>query len=84
LNHIPQTIELEIGQTVETSGFSNQFPAGLPIGEIIRLKPGDGIETQTVYLRAYADLFTAAEAFVVQFEPDSLIQDLREKQQELF
>jgi len=84
LNHIPQTIELETGQTVETSGFSNQFPAGLPIGEIIRLEPGDGIETQTVYLRAYADLFTAAEAFVVQFEPDSLIKDLRTKQQELF
>jgi rod shape-determining protein MreC len=84
LNHIPQTIELEIGQTVETSGFSNQYPPGLPIGEIIRLEPGDGIETQTVYLKAYADLFTAAEAFVVQFEPDSLIQNLETRQQELF
>lgn len=84
LNHIPQTIELEIGQTVETSGFSNQYPPGLQIGEIVRLEPGDGIETQTVYLRAYADLFTAAEAFVVQFEPDTLIQDLETQQQELF
>jgi len=84
LNHIPQTIDLEIGQNVETSGYSNQFPPGLPIGEIIRLKPGDGIETQTVHLRAYANLFTVAEAFIVQFEPDSLIQNLETEQQELF
>ena len=84
LNHIPQTIDLEIGQNVETSGYSNQFPPGLPIGEIIRIKPGDGIETQTVHLRAYTNLFTAAEAFIVQFEPDSLIQDLETEQQELF
>lgn len=84
LNHIPQTIELEPGQIVQTSGFSNQFPAGLPIGEITRLEPGDGIETQTVYLQAFADLYTAAEAFIVDFEPDTLIQQLEEDQQELF
>lgn len=84
LNHIPQTIELEAGQTVETSGFSNQFPPGIPIGEITELEPGDGIETQTVHLRAFANLNTLAEAFIVQFEPDTLISDLEEQQQELF
>lgn len=84
LNHIPQTIELEAGQVVETSGYSNQFPPGLPIGEITRLEPGDGIENQTVYLRAFADLYTAAEAFIVKFEPDSVIQELELQQQELF
>lgn len=84
LNHIPQTIQLMEGQTVETSGFSNQFPPGLPIGEIIGMEAGDGIETQTVHVRAFADLFTAAEAFIVAFEPDTLIQDLEDEQQELF
>ena len=84
LKHIPQTIELEAGQVVETSGFSNQFPPGIPIGEITRLEPGDGIETQTVHLEAFANLYTAAEAFIVQFEPDTLISDLEEQQRELF
>jgi len=84
LNHIPQTIEVEEGQIVLTSGFSNQFPAGLPIGEVIGIEPGDGIETQTIYLRAFADLFTAAEAFIVEFEPDPVIQELEELQKELF
>lgn len=84
LNHIPQTISVKEGQIVETSGFSNQFPPGLPIGEVTATEPGDGIETQTVHLRAFADLNTAAEAFVVIFEPDSVIQELEEEQQELF
>lgn len=84
LNHIPQTINLEVGQTVETSGYSNQFPPGIPIGEITGIQPGDGIETQTIQLRAFADLFTAAEAFIVTFEPDTLIQQLEHEQQELF
>lgn len=84
LNHIPQTISVQEGQIVETSGFSNQFPAGLPIGEIIGMEPGDGIETQSIHIRAFANLFTAAEAFVVTFEPDSVIQELEAEQQELF
>lgn len=84
LNHIPQTIQVQEGQIVETSGFSNQYPSGLPIGEIIGMEAGDGIETQTIHIRAFADLFTAAEAFIVDFEPDSVIQELEEVQQELF
>lgn len=84
LNFIPQTIDINEGQIVETSGFSNQYPAGLPIGKITRIEAGEGIETQTVYVQAYANLFTAAEAFVVEFEPDSAIQDLELQQQELF
>lgn len=84
LNHIPQTIPVSEGEVVETSGFSNQFPGGIPIGEVIAIEPGDGIETQTIRLRAFADLYTAAEAFIVAFEPDSLIQELEIEQQELF
>ncbi len=84
LEFIPETIEVEIGQHVETSGFGNQFPAGIPIGEITRIEYGQGVDTQTIYLDAYADLFTAAEAFIMKFEPDTTIQNLNEEQQELF
>jgi len=84
LNHIPQTIVIEEGQLVETSGYSNQYPQGIPIGEVTRVEPGDGVETQVVYLRAYADLFTLSEAFILKFEPDSAIQELQDDQEELF
>lgn len=84
LNHIPQTIAVQEGDIVETSGFSNQFPRGIPIGAVTATEPGEGIETQTIRLQAFADLSTVAEAFVVAFEPDSLIQELEIEQQELF
>ncbi len=84
LNHIPQTIPIEVGQLVETSGYSNQYPQGIPIGEVIRVEPGNGVETQIVYLRAFADLFTLSEAFILKFEPDSTIQELQIEQGELF
>ncbi len=84
LNHVPQTILVEEGQLVETSGFSNQYPQGIPIGEVTRVEPGDGVETQTIYLNAFADLFTLSEAFIVKFQPDTTIQNLQEQQEELF
>lgn len=84
LQYVPQTIPVDVGQIVETSGASNQFPAGIPIGEITAVEPGRGVETQTIYLRAFADLFTLSEAFVVAFEPDTTINQLINQQEELF
>jgi rod shape-determining protein MreC len=84
LQFIPQTIPVETGQIVQTSIFSNQFPGGIPIGEITEVEPGDGVETQNITLRAYADLFTVSEGFVVVYEPDSTIQELQNEQRELF
>lgn len=84
LRFIPETVDVEEGQIVYTSGYSNQYPPGIPIGEVTQVETGGGIETQTVYLRASADLSTVAEAFVVEFEPDTTIQNLNEEQEELF
>lgn len=84
LQFVPQTIRVEEGQLVETSGYSNQYPPGIPIGRISKVEPGKGVDTQTIYLLAQADLSTVAEAFIMNFEPDSTINQLNEEQQELF
>jgi rod shape-determining protein MreC len=84
LQFIPETVDVQPGQTVYTSGYSNQFPSGIPIGEVIQAESGTGIETQTIYLNAFADLSTVAEAFIIEFEPDTTIQNLNEAQEDLF
>jgi rod shape-determining protein MreC len=84
MQFVPQTIPVEVGQIVETSGYSNQYPQGIQIGEIINIEPGEGIETQTIYLKAFADLFTLSEGFIMAFRPDTTIQELQLEQQELF
>lgn len=82
--HVPETIEVNPGEIVSTSSYSNQYPPGIPIGEVTRIEKGQGIETQTIYLRAYSNLFTLAEAFVMDFKPDTTVINLNERQQELF
>lgn len=84
LQFVPETIPVEIGQSVVTSGYSNRFPPGIPIGEVKRIDKSTGVETQTIYLEAYANLSALAEAFVVNFQPDSTISALNDQQQELF
>lgn len=84
LRFIPETIPVEPGQKVYTSGYSNQYPPGIPIGQVTEAETGTGIETQTIYLEAFADLSTLAEAFVVKFEPDTTIHNLNEEQEDLF
>ncbi len=84
MNFVPETIFVEPGQSVQTSGYSNQYPAGIPIGVITRVEPGRGVDTQTIYLNAYTDLNAIAEAFVIEFYPDTTVTDLIDEQTSLF
>lgn len=84
LEFVPETIDIYPGQHVLTSGFTNHFPAGIPIGEVTRVEPDPGVDTQTIYLNAFTDLSTASEAFVVVFRPDTTINNLINDQLNLF
>lgn len=83
LNYVPQTTNVDTGEVVVTSGYSNQFPPDIPIGKVIRTEPQEGKETQRVYIEPFVKLFEIAEGFVVKFEPDTTIQNLNEDYQNL-
>lgn len=84
MEFVPATIDVEPGQIVETSGFSNQFPDNIPIGEVTRLESGPNIEMNQIFIRPFVTLHTVAEGFVVQFQPDTTIQKLFLEQEGLF
>lgn len=83
LNYVPQTVRVDTGEVVVTSGYSNQFPPDIPIGKVIRSEPQQGKETQRVYIEPFVNLFEIAEGFVVKFEPDTTIQKLQEDYENL-
>lgn len=83
LNYIPKTVEVDTGEVVVTSGYSNQYPPDIPIGKVIRTEPQEGQETQKVYLRPFADLYELAEGFIVKFEPDTSIQNINQQYENL-
>tara|TARA_R110000868_G_scaffold410693_4_gene699786 strand:- start:11431 stop:12273 length:843 start_codon:yes stop_codon:yes gene_type:complete len=84
MNFVPKTIPVDSGFVIETSGFGNEFPAGIPIGSVIRTVEESGKDTQRIYLKPYASLFDIAQGFVITFKGDSTIQNLKEDYNELF
>ena len=84
MQYVPQTVDVEPGQVVESSGHSNYYPSGIPIGEVVSVEAGLGVDTQTIYLNAFTDLSTLSEAFIMDFRPDTSITDLIEEHNELF
>lgn len=84
MEFVPKTIEVDTGYVVETSGSSNQFPGGIPIGKVIRTEPEPGRETQRIFLEPYASLSDIAKGFVIKFHPDSNITKLQQEYNQLF
>lgn len=76
LSTIPRTIQVDPGMIVETSGFSNDFPANLPIGTVLRAEPDPGKDTQTIYLKPFVNLFETTEGFIIRFRPDTSVVEL--------
>lgn len=84
LDYVPQTIPVDSGEVVTTSGYSNQFPPDLPIGTVVRSVPQEGKETQKIYVKPFVNLFEIAEGFIVKFEPDTAVKKLNQEYEELF
>jgi len=83
LNYIPQTVQVDTGEVVVTSGYSNQFPPNIPIGKVVRTEPQEGKETQKVFVDPFVNLFEVAEGFIVKFKPDTTIQNLNQEYDKL-
>lgn len=83
LDYIPQTVSVDTGEVVVTSGYSNQFPPDIPIGKVIRTEPQKGKDTQNIFLEPLVDLHQMDAGFVVKFTPDTSIQNLQQQYKEV-
>lgn len=84
MKYVPQTIPVDSGRVIETSGYSNQFPPGIPIGRVTGTEPETGKETQRIYLKPFVSLHEIAEGFVIKYQPDSSLKRLMEKYNQEF
>lgn len=84
MDFVPKTIPVDTGYVVETSGSSNQFPGGIPIGRVIRTEPEPGRETQRIYLEPFVMLADVAQGFIIEFKPDTSISNLNRDFNQLF
>lgn len=84
LKYIPQTVPVDSGEVVVTSGYSNKFPPQIPIGKVIYTKPEKGKETKNVYIDPFINLFRIAEGFIVTSQPDTAIKKLNKRYNKMF
>lgn len=65
VREIPKTVIIHPGEKVITSGYSDIYPAGLLIGEVLDLEPsGDGLY-QVAVIQPYVDINSIEEVFVI-------------------
>lgn len=76
LNYVPQTVVVEPGMIIETSGLSNTFPPHIPIGRILSSEPEAGRDTQIIFVEPFVNLNNLVEAFIVAYTPVDEIDEL--------
>ncbi len=75
---IPKFANVEIGDTIETSGRSTVFPEGIPIGIVSDIEILEGQSEYRIDVRMFEDLSRIENAYAIDYkyweEKDSLIQ----------
>ncbi|MBO8130834.1 MAG: rod shape-determining protein MreC [Candidatus Marinimicrobia bacterium] len=66
VRNIPSTLKISQGEKVVTSGFSDIFPQGLPVGEVVEVVPSEDKINQIAIIRPFANLNTVEEVFVIK------------------
>jgi len=84
LNYVPQTVRVEPGMIVETSGLSNTFPANIPIGTITGSQPEPGRDTQIIFVEPFVNLNSLTEAFLILYQPSTEVDSLVQEYEVLF
>ncbi len=73
LNAIPQHAKLEIGDTIQTSGYSNIFPEGIQIGKIESFERVTGDNNYTIQVRLDNDISSLQHAYIIK---NKMLKDL--------
>lgn len=75
---VPKFANIEIGDTVETSGYSTVFPEGVPIGTVSNIDVLEGENEYILELITFENLNTIENAFAIDYkyweEKDSLVE----------
>jgi rod shape-determining protein MreC len=66
IDQIPSNASLQIGDEVISSGAGGLFPAGIPIGKIVKIIDKSARDQRQAYLQPYADLQNLTTVFIMK------------------
>ncbi len=76
LKNIPTSFDIENGDIVATSNYSNKYPADIPIGVVIRVENDPGSLFHKIVIQPYAQFKTLEQVFVINRLPDPELLEL--------
>jgi rod shape-determining protein MreC len=69
MRYVPGTVDIQVGQTVFTTGQDGIYPAGLKIGEVVNVSKGSATTPNGIQIQPAARLNSMQEVGVLLYEP---------------
>lgn len=69
MRYVPGSIDVEVGQTVYTSGQDGIYPPGLKVGEIVQVEPGSATTPHKILIRPSSRISSMQEVGILLYEP---------------
>ena len=71
MGYVPGSIEVQVGDSVYTTGQEGIYPAGLKIGEIVEVRSGSATVPHQIFIKPSANFSAMQEVAVLLYEPPS-------------
>jgi len=84
MDFVPKTVPIDTGMVIQTSGLGNEFPAGIPIGQVVDFRSQEGTNTQQLKIEPFSKLNEVSEGFIVLFTSDTSLVQLNNEFNQLF
>ena len=84
MDFVPKTVPIDTGMVIQTSGLGNEFPAGIPIGQVVDFRSQEGTNTQQIKIEPFSKLNEVSEGFIVLFTSDTSLIQLNKEFKQLF
>ncbi|MBT8420991.1 MAG: rod shape-determining protein MreC [Gammaproteobacteria bacterium] len=75
LSHIPNSVEIHIGDTLVTSGLGGRFPAGYPVGTVTSIERNNSQSFAKILVKPNAQLERNREVLLVNPVPRTPVKD---------
>ncbi|HXG83244.1 MAG TPA: rod shape-determining protein MreC [Pyrinomonadaceae bacterium] len=69
MGYVPGSVEVNVGESVYTTGQEGIYPPGLKIGEVIEVRIGSATVTHQIFIKPSANLSSLQEVAVLLYEP---------------
>ncbi len=69
MKYVSGSVDVQVGQSVYTTGQDGIYPAGLKVGEIVEIRSGSATVPHRIFIRPSAGLGSMQEVAILLYEP---------------